>query len=140
MGSGRLRAIQPKQSFHDANLNDTDDSPTVVTVQFDVSALDGRDNGARTVDATEPVWHAGHQGGKLITELAVHESTRNTRRCDVRCHEDQSRPGLRTVNGRRLARTDAIAGQLFPVSGILMPRLPSIVAARNRAVRHSRGD
>jgi len=54
MGSGRLRAIQPKQSFHDANLNDTDDSPTVVTVQFDVSALGGRDNGARTVDATEP--------------------------------------------------------------------------------------
>ena len=54
-------------------MNHTDCGSAPIAPQLNAAALHNGDNAAGTIDATNPVWHDGHQAGELVAELAIHD-------------------------------------------------------------------
>jgi hypothetical protein len=73
----RFRAVQPKQTFHDANLHHPDNGTALVAAQFYIVVLHCRDDTAGAIDASDPLRPNGHQAGEFVTELAIHGYTLN---------------------------------------------------------------
>jgi hypothetical protein len=48
------RAVQPKQTFHDADLHHHDHGTALVAAQFYITVFHGGDNDAGTIDTSDP--------------------------------------------------------------------------------------
>ena len=75
-----FRAVQPEQTFHNADMDDANDRTAFVATQVYITIFHGGDNDAGTIDTSDPMWHYGHQAGEFVAELLIHHQTRTTRR------------------------------------------------------------
>ena len=67
-----FRAVQPEQTFHNANMDDSNARAALIAAQFHVTLFHDGHNVAGTIDTSDPMRHNGHQAGEFVTELAIH--------------------------------------------------------------------